>query len=207
MYYNGPEDSGSGALFESKESVSYLPFAVQALLTAIIVPAALFDLRWRRVPNWLTLSGLMLGIALNIFVSGRAGLVTSSAGFGLAVLVYAPLYLLRGIGAGDLKLMAAVGAIVGPGNWLVIFVFSALAGGVAALVLAAAKKRLRRTFENLWFVLARLSSVKAPHSDRPDLAVGSPEALHLPHAVVIGCGTIAFLLAHSRAGLPHSLLV
>src|SRR5258706_4003267 len=102
----------------------------------------MFDFRYRRVPNWLTLSGVLLGIGLNAFLFETPGLWASFRGLGLAFLIYFPLYLLRGMGAGDVKLMAAVGAIVGPANWLGILVLTSLMSGVAALVLVTAQGRI-----------------------------------------------------------------
>ncbi|MDX2181298.1 MAG: A24 family peptidase [Bryobacteraceae bacterium] len=92
---------------------------------ALAAAATWFDLRERRIPNWLCAAGFALGVALH----WRDGLL----GAALAMAIYAPLYLLRGVGAGDVKLMAAVGAIAGPWNWLGVFAFSSLATLAAAL--------------------------------------------------------------------------
>jgi len=168
---------------------------VQALLLLLVIPAGLFDSRQRRVPNWLAGAGILLGIALNAFLYENAGLWTSLKGLGLAFLIYFPLYLLRAMGAGDVKLMAAVGAIAGPANWLGIFVLTCLFGGVAAIVLVAAKDRIRRTFENIWVILLSARLGQAPYTDNPQLDVRSGQGLRLPHAVVIAFGTFGFLLA------------
>jgi prepilin peptidase CpaA len=114
---------------------------------------------------------------------------------GLAFLIYFPLYLLRGMGAGDVKLMAAVGAIAGPLNWLGIMVLTALFGGVAAIVLVTAKGRVHKTFENIRMILLSARHLQAPYDANPDLDVHSSQGLRLPHAVVIAFGTFGFLLA------------
>jgi prepilin peptidase CpaA len=168
---------------------------IQALLLLIVIPAALFDSRQRRVPNWLALAGLLLGIGLNTFLYENAGFWTSLKGLGLAFLIYFPLYLLRGMGAGDVKLMAAVGAIAGPSNWLGIMVLTALFGGVAAIVLVTAKGRIRKTFENIRMILLSARHLQAPYDANPDLDVHSNQSLRLPHAVVIAFGTFGLLLA------------
>lgn len=98
-------------------------FAV--LLTA--AAAAWFDLRERRIPNWLCAAALVAGVAWH----WRDGL----AGAGLAAVIYGALFLLRAVGAGDAKLMIALGAVAGPLPWLTIFAFSAIAGGLHAIVL------------------------------------------------------------------------
>ena len=168
----------------------------------IVITAAVFDLRWRRVPNSLTLPGLILGIMLNTILFQREGLWSSLLGLGLAFLIYFTLYLLRGMGGGDVKLMAAVGAIVGPGNWLRIFFLTLVFGAMAAIVLIFVKKRVRRTMQNIGLILVSLGSGQAPYEENPQLDVRGAEGARLPHAVTIGCGTLAFLLAQA-AGVLH----
>src|SRR6516165_3893509 len=129
--------------------MSHLPLIIQALLLLGVIPAAIIDLRARRVPNWLTLTVALLAIALNAFLFETAGIWMSLKGMGLAMSIYFPLYLLRGMGAGDVKLMAAVGAIAGPTNWLGILMLTALFGAIAAIVLVVRKGRVRRTVDNM----------------------------------------------------------
>src|SRR3954466_2040420 len=88
--------------------------AAQILLGILVLVAAGYDIRYRRIPNWLVLAGIVTGFAWNVFSSGWSGLGHAAAGFGLGLALYFPLYLLRARGAGDVKLLAAVGAIVGP---------------------------------------------------------------------------------------------
>jgi prepilin peptidase CpaA len=175
--------------------MSLPPLAIRALLIAVVMVAAFFDIRTHRIPNWLTLPGLLLGIALNAFLFELAGLWFSLKGLGLAFGVYFVLYLLRGMGAGDVKLMAAVGAAAGPMNWLGILFLTAILGGVAALVLAASKGRMRKTFQNMGLMLLSFRQGRAPYRDNPELDVQSDKALRLPHAVVIAAGTLAFVVS------------
>lgn len=175
--------------------MTYPPPIVQALLLLIAIPAALFDYRQHRVPNWLALAGLLSGIGLNTFLYATAGLRTSLKGLGLAFLIYFVLYRLRGMGAGDVKLMAAVGAIAGPANWLGIFVLTSLCGGVAAIILVAAKGRIRATLMNVRIILLSARHGQAPYEGHPQLDVRSGQGLRLPHAVVIAFGTLGFLMA------------
>ena len=175
--------------------MSHLPIPLQALLAALAIAAAAFDLRARRVPNWLSLAGVVLGISGNLWLGRWPGLWSSLEGLGLALLIYLPLYLLRAVGAGDAKLMAAAGAIAGPANWIVIMIFTALFGGVAAIVLIAIKRRWRSTFANLRTMIASIGWGLAPYRADARLDVRNPEALRLPHAVMIACGALAYLLA------------
>lgn len=174
-----------------------LPNSLRALLALVVITAALFDLRWRRVPNSLTLPGLLLGILLNTILYQREGLWSSLEGLGLAFLIYFGLFLLRGMGGGDVKLMAAVGAIVGPGNWLRIFFLTLIFGAVAAIILIFVKRRVRRTFQNIGLILASLGSGQPPYEKSPQLDVRSEQSVRLPHAITIACGAIAFLVAQA----------
>lgn len=111
-------------------------------------------------------------------------------GFG----AYFILYALRAMGAGDVKLMAAVGAIIGPLNWIAVFIASALAGGLFAIVLMIRKGRVRETLSNTLFIAGELIQLRAPHKRRSDLDVKDPRGLKMPHGVAIAAGTIACLL-------------
>lgn len=175
--------------------MSYLPPVVQALLFLMVVPAALFDLKERRVPNWITLPGVLIAIGLNAFLYETPGLWISLKGLGIAMLIYFPLYLLRGMGAGDVKLMAAVGATVGWANWLGILFLTAVFGGIAALFLVLWQKKLHQTTGNIGHIVLSLMHRQAPHTTNPALDVKSEKAIRLPHAVAIAFGTLGYLVA------------
>jgi len=114
---------------------------------------------------------------------------------GLAFLVYFPLYLLRGMGAGDVKLMAAVGALMGPVNWFWIFVISNILGGVAAIVLLLMKGGLWRTLSNLLYMLKELMLLRPPYLRREELDLASARSVKMPHGVAIAMGSLIFLAA------------
>ncbi len=175
--------------------MSYLPPIFQILLALIVVVAAAYDFRFRRIPNWLTLLGVILGWGLNIFLFEMIGLRTAAFGLGLAFLIYFPLYLLRGMGAGDVKLMGAVGSIVGPANWFGIFILTSILGGVVALILLLFKGRLFRTLSNVGYMLKEILFLRAPYMKKEELDVRSPKAVTLPHGVMIALGSLAFLAA------------
>jgi prepilin peptidase CpaA len=174
-----------------------LPPIVQAVLVLIVVTAAVYDLRYRRIPNWLVLAGLVLGFGLNTFLFEMSGFTASAKGMGLALLIYFPLYLLRAMGAGDAKLMAAVGAIVGWGNWLAVFVLTAVIGGVMGLVVLLFAGRMRKTFWNLGWMISELIHFRAPYHSSEELDVRSAKAMRMPHGVAIALGAIAFLVARA----------
>jgi prepilin peptidase CpaA len=175
--------------------MSYPAPAVQVLVLLIVLLAAFWDLRVRRIPNWLTLSGVILGFGLNGFLYGSSGLLLSSRGFALGLVIYLGLYLIRAMGAGDAKLMAAVGATVGAADWIGIFICTGIVGGIVALLLLAYRRRIRGTLWNVGFLAGELLKFRAPYVQREELDVKSPKAVTLPHGAVIAVGTIAFLIA------------
>lgn len=167
-----------------------MPYA--ALLLALI--AGVFDYRSRRIPNWLSLTGLAAGLAGNLYLSGFNGLKQAALGCGLALLLYLPLFLLRAMGGGDVKLMAALGSIIGPNAWLIVFILTALLGGIAAIGLLLYRGGLLRALVNVGRILGSLGQLEAPHAAHPELDVAHPHAVTLPHAVVIALGTAAWFL-------------
>lgn len=103
------------------------------LLLGLAAAATWFDLRERRIPNWLTVPAMIAGVALN----GWDGLF----GALLGAAFYLPGFLLRMAGGGDVKLLAAVGALAGWRQGLTVLVFSLVANGVLALIAAARKEK------------------------------------------------------------------
>jgi len=118
--------------------------AAAALAVALV--AAATDGWHRRIPNWLTVGGMALGLALHL---GQGTWSESLQGAGLALAIHLPLFALRLTSGGDVKLMTALGAMVGPRHWLTIFVFSGVLGGVAALYVAWRHRRVRQTFSRV----------------------------------------------------------
>jgi len=174
-----------------------LPLVVRAVLVVIVVTAAIYDLRYRKIPNWLVLTGLVLGFGLNTFLFELTGLTNSALGMGLALLIYFPLYLLRAMGAGDAKLMAAVGSIVGWGNWLAIFVATAVIGGVLGLIVLLFAGRIRKTFWNIGWILNEILHFRAPYRSSQELDVRSAQGMRMPHGVAIALGSITFLVVRA----------
>ncbi len=128
-------------------------------------------------------------------LNGVSGAKASLAGAGVAFLVYLPLYLLRAVGGGDLKLMTAAGAIGGPSAWLFLFVLSCLVGGVVAITMVLAQGRLRRTLANVFLILRELAALRPPHRASSELDVKSESGLRLPRGVVIGLSITVYVAA------------
>jgi prepilin peptidase CpaA len=166
---------------------------IVTILGGLTVSAAVYDIRSRRIPNFLTMSGLAAGVAANAFLFQWEGLKMSLGGFAVAALIYLFLYFLHAIGAGDVKLMAAVGAVTGTQTWLRIFVITAIAGAMGALVLVVIRGRLKQTMWNVFRIVQSLFSLQRPHRRDADLDVRSSKSLRMPHAVPIACGSLIYL--------------
>lgn len=109
--------------------------------------SAIVDLRSRRVPNPLTFGVAALGVALAVL--GLSGVSPSAAvaGFGVGLVLMLPGHVIGATGAGDVKLLAAIGTLLGPGGVVVAFVYTAMAGGVLAVIVAGRRRILRATVE------------------------------------------------------------
>jgi prepilin peptidase CpaA len=171
-----------------------MPLIIQVVLAGLTATAGFSDLRSRRIPNWLVFIGLVFGLGLNFYVSGWSGLGRCFLGAGLAAAVYLPLFALRAMGGGDAKLMIAVGALAGPWNWFLIFLLTAVIGGVVAVTILLFKGILRNTLGNVAHILNELVHLRAPHGSAPQLSVEHPKAVTLPHGAVIAAGTLLFLV-------------
>jgi prepilin peptidase CpaA len=163
------------------------------LLAALVIIAAAFDLRTRRIPNWLCATGLVSGFACQIALFHWTGARDAALGAGLALLIYIPLFALRAVGGGDVKLMAAVGSIAGPASWVAIFLITAITGGAIALVMIAVTGRFARTMRNVGILLTELVHLRAPYRVEQELDVSSGQGLRLPHGCTIAAGTLLYL--------------
>jgi prepilin peptidase CpaA len=109
--------------------------------------SALADLRSRRVPNPLTLGIALTGLALALLHMTAVSVPAALAGFVLGLLLMLPGHIAGATGAGDVKLFAAIGTLLGPAGIAIAFVYTAIAGGIIALFVAVARRRLGITME------------------------------------------------------------
>lgn len=112
------------------------------LAVGLATVGALLDIRTRRIPNWLTASALGLGVLVNAWQAGVTGGLTALTGAALGFAILLPFYLMHTMGAGDVKLLAGVGALVGPQVLVSVVVYGALVGGLIAAVMLANRGRL-----------------------------------------------------------------
>ena len=99
------------------------------------------------------------------------------------------------VGGGDVKLMAAVGSITGPQSWFLIFILTAMIGGVAALFVLLMRGGFGRTLGNIGHILKEFSHLRSPHATREEVDIDSSKAKTLPHGVAICMGTLLYLIS------------
>jgi len=120
-----------------------MPHSIEILLVLAVLVSAWTDLRTGMIPNWITVSAAVLGFALRCGFEGLNGAVVSLEGAVLGLGLFIVFYLAGGMGAGDVKLFGAVGAMAGPQSLVLIFVFTALLGGIAAGAVALRRRTLQ----------------------------------------------------------------
>src|SRR6516162_1490874 len=164
------------------------------LAVALTLSAAALDWRSRRIPNWLTVPGLLLGLTAHAVLSGWQGALFALQGAGLALVILLPLVLLRALGAGDWKLMGAVGAMRGPVLFLFVLVGSIFVSGVMAVVEIVRTQRVRETVRNLLVLVRGFFSFGL--RAHPEISLDNPGLMKLPFGVAVAVSTlVCFLMA------------
>jgi len=166
-----------------------LPFIVAFL---VAITAGLTDWRSRRIPNWLTVSGAILGLATNTIIYRWPGLKSAMLGLGLGLALLLPFVLIRSLGAGDWKLAGALGACLGPHSILNVLIAAVLVAGVMALALVIYKGRLRETLLNIGRMLAALFSLRLPGAE---VSLDNPQSTKIPFGVALALATILYVVA------------
>jgi prepilin peptidase CpaA len=175
--------------------------------TGILIPllawAAFSDCRSHRIPNWLVLSGMAFGVICNTALppSAQDGILFPLMGLGLGLLLFLPLYILRAMGAGDVKLAAMVGAFLGPGDTFNAMLVSMIAGGALAVCYALAGGVAATMLRNL-ASLFRVVFLDLIGGAKPQLQIDAARSAgKLPYGVAITVGTIAYLVLHQAGFL------
>ena len=177
--------------------------AVVALAVVLALIAGAMDWRTRRIPNWLTVPGLLVGIAANWLAGGWGlagdwpGLKNSLLGAGLGLLVLLPFVLLRSLGAGDWKLAGAVGAFVGPGALADLLMLSVLVAGVMAIALVIYKRRLGQTLHNIGHLLRSLLTFRMPAAE---VTLDNPQSLKVPYGVALALAVVLYGIRYAGGG-------
>ena len=168
-----------------------------ALLALLLIAAAVIDYRTFRIPNWLTVGGTVLGLLFSTVDSAQPllGFLWALGAAAVGLLILLPGYALRIMGAGDVKLMAMVGAFLGLPQILPAVLFSFVTGGIAALLFALISNRMARLAGNVHDIVEGmvLSTIAGQRLGgmAPAASIGK-----LPYGVSISAGTLLYLVAH-----------
>jgi prepilin peptidase CpaA len=178
--FGRPPQQGRKRLY--MDSIAWWP-------TLIVLAVATFtDLRSRRIPNWLVFPFMLAGIGVSGWLHGWSGIGQSLAGLGLGALLLGLLCWLGGMGMGDLKLCAAIGAWIGPMQLMFALVITSMAGGVMALCWAAAGGFLGELFQGAGDLV--FGFTKRGLRSHPELVLSNPSSRKMPYAPAIAVGTI-----------------
>ena len=167
-------------------------FEVAALLVAVL--GAAWDLRTRRVPNILTFGAAVVALTVHLLAGGWWGLLWAAGGWMTGLAVFLPLFLLGGLGAGDVKLLAALGAWLGPAGALWTALYGAIAGGLMAVLIALWQGYLRTALRNLRMLLSYWSVMGV--RPLPELTLKTGAGPRLPYAMAIGAGVLLAVWLH-----------
>jgi prepilin peptidase CpaA len=157
----------------------------------IAVAAAVLDVRVRRIPNVLTFVSAVLGFLFALATGGWHALALSAAGWFVGAALFFPFFALGGMGAGDVKLLAALGAWFGPADVVWLAIFTAMAGGLVGALVALRHRYLRQAMGNVWLMLThwRVFGFKAV----PGLTLTDDQAPRIAYAVPVLVGAMVTL--------------
>jgi prepilin peptidase CpaA len=176
--------------------ISPLILAATVAFTFICIAS---DVRTRRIPNLISGLGIAIGLALNASHAGSAGLLASASGLLVAVALLLFPFAMGGLGGGDVKMMGAIGALLGPRVTLEALLFGMILGGAIMVVHLARRRRLRETVVKVGTMAT--ASVLGGSLDPLRISAAQPGAIALPYSVPLGLGTIAVLALSRSVGL------
>ena len=166
-----------------------LTFTAPVIL--IVVTACVFDMRTRRIPNALNFGAALTGLLVHWLTGGSEGAMVAAGGWVVGLFLFLPFFALRGMGGGDVKLLAALGAWLGPQQVLWLAIYTGIAGGVMGVWAAAASGYLKTALRNVFGALIYWGTVGL--KPVPGLTLESGKAPRLAYALPILAGTLVAL--------------
>ncbi len=161
-------------------------------VTLFLVVGAVIDGVELRVPNWLTLPMIAAGWIYSAVWFGMDGLVWSLIGTGVGLALLLPAYAIGGMGAGDVKMLAAVGAWVY--GWTTFYAFCAatVVGAVLAVAMVLLRGRFKKHYDQFLVIFAEIISIRDPEKLSAIAAERKPSMMLLPYGIPIAIGTIGY---------------
>jgi len=178
-----------------------LSIVIDVCALLLLSLSAYWDLRYRRIPNWATLPCIILGLGMNTLLNGWGGAKASGTGFLVGFAAFVVLFVLGWMGGGDVKLMAAVGALKGYPFVVSALFYSLLVGLVIGVAMLIWNRKSLRTFKNLFFVIGSRVTKLVPKQD-----VNREAAQKIPFGVAIVLGTVvAMIVGYAWSPLRFAL--
>ena len=169
----------------------YAQQSVIPVVIALVAIATYTDCRWRLIKNLLTLPAIALGLVLHLTISGWPGLVSALLGMSAGVALMLIPFVFGQMGGGDVKLMAALGSLLGAYAILNVFLYTTIAGGLLAMGIALYHKEGFDTLRRTWHLAKGLFIYRAPAI----MEAGPSQAVTVPYGLAIAVGTLTYLIA------------
>jgi prepilin peptidase CpaA len=164
------------------------------LVCALLIVAAYIDGKQLRVPNWLTYPMVFSGLVYSAWTGGWSGLEYGFLGMLVGLACLLPLYAVGGMGAGDVKLLAGVGAWMGVSTTFYAFCVSTVVGAVMAVLMVLYKRSISKHYSQLLLILSEWLTIKNPKELSRIAAERKPTMLLLPYGIPICIGSIAYFV-------------
>lgn len=152
--------------------------------------AGITDLRWRKIPNWLTYSAVPVAVALHWVCAGPRSALLSLAGAGLGLAILLPFVLLRQLGGGDWKLVGALGAFFEPRRLILVLFLTLIINLFMAIIFVIWRRRLGQTLRNVGRMLVSFTVFRTPGTD---LSIDNPEAAKVPFGIAAAVAVLLYV--------------
>lgn len=180
----------------------------QALLMALITVSGFFDLKERRIPNKITFTGILIGILFNLYSGGWMGLLQGVFGMFAGLAIFFLPFVMGGMGAGDVKLMGAIGALMGWEFSVMTALYSAIVGGAMVIIHLLYKGKLRETLKKMMYAMINMLLEFATRLGYNETVYKAHEKfsknghdykkIYIPYGVAIAGGAVLVLIAYQK---------
>ena len=171
---------------------AFLVWSVWGLVSVVLIVAAVIDGRQLKVPNWITFPMIISGWIASGVLYGWAGLGASLMGTAIGLGLLLPAYAIGGMGAGDVKLLAGVGAWVGFSQTIWAFVASAIIGAIIAVIMVVVSRKWRHHQSQFFGIISEILVIRSPSKLSEIAAERKPTMMLLPYGIPIAIGTIGY---------------
>jgi prepilin peptidase CpaA len=177
--------------FASTSPMAEIPLVIW-FVSAVLILAAVIDGMKLKVPNWLTFPLIIGGWLVSALLFGWSGLGASLLGTGVGLVLLLPAYAIGGMGAGDVKLLAGVGAWIWGSVTFFAFCFSAIAGGLIAIGMVVYQRKFSKHAAQFKMIASEIMVVRNPETLSEIAAERKPSMMLLPYGIPIAIGTILY---------------